>query len=1337
MLAAAEPFSQVSEPLQPGIHLHWALPDALTHGAAAGAGATAVATVDASGAVTGVAVTGGGSGYAHPPLVVFSGSGSGATATAAVDASGVVTSITVDSGGANYHSAPAVSVQPALGFPSAPNRWLVVRMISDSVGARSSHTAWVVESDRLWDAEPGSPAAGANAASIAAPIRPDPMSADNRAFRQQGWVTPLAEWVERGDASSSTAHTAIGYGSPTYAASYRDCPNVFGFWDVLDDLATPGSAWDAAHPADARLAYVVVGWHSTPAADPLTPLGDADWTTFGETLASLKWSIAAPPDGAAVPTAALYHGTVSGLTWDPGRVYVAPRPQTPVQVAVGNNLPEALAALLAAELPDQPNVDQILTALQMGLLSRLDVTGALPAGRLADFEEALHAGQFRPSPGGTIWLVTRGDAAGSAGGPPSAELADAAAQLGATLPAALAAQLNRLNSTQQAADEQAGEIVARRAQIFADWYKYMCLEWDSATTGAGRTAAPDEADQVTPAAAKAYITTEVAALDAELARLELLRGATAPTGDDPGGVQYQLGRLANDLATTWAAEGLRIDVVGAPRYWQPNDPVVILAGDDLLPPLRHGQDGRDQADLTLRCRRAGEVIATMHVAAGAVVEVTAVQVLAAAGAPQLDGAMQALLAEAVFIDPDQTWLLAAAAAAAGAHGVGAAIAAAQAILVSASGPQGSGAVTFSGSAPSPIGINRWTANPWLPITMEWHAEYVDPLLAAAGYRPDHLAGNFAWDDDDIDLVAEAAVPVTMPAGDTYRGTVALSGNTDVNLRGQISRYLANNPTSEYTAQLTVLRDMPMLATMAQALSGFADALLMRRQTLQLPVGDPLAIKRDRARAVFSNVAVCHAVEDQNRSAPLPGNAYHPIRAGLLRLSGVRIVDAFGQVRDVDVGTVLASPTLQAPGGSTTMVLPPRLTQPARLLMRLLSADDDQVEMNVHPATTPICGWVLFNHLDDALMIYDASGTPLASLNGHGAFCRGAPGDQATFGATAATIFAAANPHLRAFVQSITGPAALAELLGVIDRATTVIDPAASKQNVGLSVLIGRPLAIVRASLDLDLAGLPALDQSWRAFAAAIAGACGSTTSTQCGPYDPASRDVAAFTDVDIAVQLGDLSNVDDGVVGYFVDDAGGPATFYAASAPVSGTSFVRRPTRDTLRVRRGTRVSAAARDDARRPARAHPRVHRDPARQVDRHPPGHVRGGAAAPGRDVPHRTAPRPGLGRGAAAARRARLRLDVVERRTLGMGGDDAGPAEPARPVPRPAPAAARGMVAARTDHTRPAGPGGRIPPCLSSPSPTPPRHPHLRSPSATRATSRSSTPAPGPRTTTSCWR
>ena len=65
--------------------------------------------------------------------------------------------------------------------------------------------------------------------------------------------------------------------------------------------------------------------------------------------------------------------------------------------------------------------------------------------------------------------------------------------------------------------------------------------------------------------------------------------------------------------------------------------------------------------------------------------------------------------------------------------------------------------------------------------------------------------------------------------------------------------------------------------------------------------------------------------------------------------------------------------------TSNIYLAPRITQPSRLLFRWLSASNDEVEMNAHPATSPICGWVIFNNLERGLAFYNSQGVALGSL----------------------------------------------------------------------------------------------------------------------------------------------------------------------------------------------------------------------------------------------------------------------------------------------------------------------------------------------------------------------
>ena len=72
--------------------------------------------------------------------------------------------------------------------------------------------------------------------------------------------------------------------------------------------------------------------------------------------------------------------------------------------------------------------------------------------------------------------------------------------------------------------------------------------------------------------------------------------------------------------------------------------------------------------------------------------------------------------------------------------------------------------------------------------------------------------------------------------------------------------------------------------------------------------------------------------------------------------------------------------------------------------------------------------------------------------------------------------------------------------------------------------MGRPLAVVRASLDLQVRGLPAVNQDWGAFARDV--------RTRV-------RDDSGFTRVRFPVRLGERARLEDGLVGFWREDSTG------------------------------------------------------------------------------------------------------------------------------------------------------------------------------------------------------
>ena len=126
-----------------------------------------------------------------------------------------------------------------------------------------------------------------------------------------------------------------------------------------------------------------------------------------------------------------------------------------------------------------------------------------------------------------------------------------------------------------------------------------------------------------------------------------------------------------------------------------------------------------------------------------------------------------------------------------------------------------------------------------------------------------------------------------------------------------------------------------------------------------------------------------------------------------------------------------------------------------------------------------------------------------------------------------------DAHLAAFIAGFEkgGTGFLSEFIETVDRAKATIDIPDFRPGQSIAFLMGRPLALVRASLRLELEGNPAYDQSWAAFGAA---------------------ETRGFDRVGFPVVLGDLENLRDGLVGFFRDDE---PVFY--SAAVGGADMAR------------------------------------------------------------------------------------------------------------------------------------------------------------------------------------
>lgn len=1034
----SQPFQNENLRLKPGVHLHWALPDALTKG---------------------------------------------------------------------------IQTPDGAAFPAAPNRWLVTRSGKNPSGQYEVDKQWVVESDYLYPE-----GVGDQAGSVNIPYPPDKAKDERQPYRYLGRNMPLSAWKESfPEAQYLEILTAVGYGEPTFAAFYPNCHSIFGFHD--DDF--PGDLPDG-------LRYDVAGWYSDTNSDYVAKF-KTDFTadfkqrnnqktpTPDELKAALmeqaRWTFDAA-GSAEFPDQTLCYARVTfGPQGNPGDG--AADSDSGVSIAVGNTGTEALSAYLASLIVKEPPAANSPSPEK----AKANLEDQLEAAQLSDhiehrqldvgpkFVEARHEKGFTAVPAGFLWQVTPDTQ------DRQADATNAGAQAQITLPITTAHLLHDLNLCQQEYDRSLDEIESMRRQLFSDWYKYQICAYPPEDA---RDEYPniDEVKHYLEVKGVAPLKRKIEATGSIRIGLTGDKVVAATDGSSAGSLAVKLKNAIADLQQAvddyntnpevqQANAVYKLKQVPAPRYWQPNEPVVLLAGPAIKRIVRHGEDGRLNEDGLLDC----------HVMEKAVARIAVVG--------------DAILQKMNQLDPGQ-------------NGV-------------------------------KIGFSVRTEQPWHPFLLEWEVE-VFPVESQCNhhpesgrYAPDFIAGNYNLAENSVDLSVKPGKGAITRAANVYTGVSILTPHAGVQLKASLEDYLQKQLLSDYCEARKIqqpekpddffksnLADIltwykttkcatnrPILCdiirayelltsenfyTLAQSLGGFNDALLMHKQTLQLAVADPLGFSEYQSFAERVRDAVGASI----RSAPEPEDDFNPIRNGALKIKHLRLVDTFGRYLDLKCDDVVTTEALKLAGAPDLIALPPRLAQPSRFNFRWLSASDDDQEMNDHPATTPICGWVLPNNLDNSLMIYDGDGKALGSVN-RSARWESAPG---SFPQLAASDIP--NRHLKRMVKYILdqGSAFLNDFISAVDNALENIEPENYAQHPELALLMGRPLALVRASLNLELQGPPALHQGWEAFRHDLS---------------RINRDTNDFDHVRFPVRIGEYRQFNDGLAGYWREEGEGYEgnSFYA------------------------------------------------------------------------------------------------------------------------------------------------------------------------------------------------
>ncbi len=1084
------PFQNGGQDAKPGIHLHWRLPKALTHGQqqallfAVYQGVQAIVTGLQQAAIAPeLASAFTANGLPQPAASISVGPATnGDTSNWLIvdwpNARRYLVGIKLDGQGREYLSVADAN----LAFPEVPNRWLVTRFQPGmtKVDAKS----WIIESDVI------------NAAnSVASYLDPKSQNlSSSGVVCKIGNVEVLtASWSDAGTGKAMFLR-AIGPGDVTFSAYAPAVENVFSFVDT-----------DATQlPDNTPLTYVIAGWYANAAFDPLNnPLPEVATQEFLALMKALNWDIAGIDDiddyTGPIATQSVYHGMVHSLVWQTRTMPTGQDTEIPqdiantVKVAIGNTSVEALTALIGATSGNQAIDLTLLEALQYGVLDAVDQV----AGRTLVADKMRQA-RYGTKSGGLSWEIVASEQQGGA--------------LAATAPPDLTAYaegLATLNQQQQALDEKQRELMALQWTLYARWWKNQNYN----VLGLGPTAPPDNMDTI--ALALQEQSSEYQDLVASIQKLQQEIAAAYSNGSVPLPTSAT---AINQFATNVLKlpGSLVLKAVNAPRYWQPRDPVVLVSG----------VTGAQDSSVQLRCRTAGQLVSGL--------KINNITVTAAGEAsfiplpianPNIPGLVAALCQEAYFLDPANAENIAKNLFKGNVQ---------QADVIKAVAASGWADATSFG--PVPVAVTSWK-QPWMPLFLEWSIKWF-PTYAQNGQNSPWIFNRDEWkfDGDDYDWNG-TSLDESILIG--YSGRTILSSHAIINFESRLRDFINKSkpPRLDLEKLDALVKAMQSWGILSQSLSGLHEQFVTRSVSQSWPpIGDVAAL----IQAQY-DVSPDPTKSDKDTDyGPVPPT-FFPQMGGFFVIDDIGIVDAFGQ--SISLMPANNNPT----GGVSSAFTPIRsqqvtptkaniavgdytpaqfvkqafgLVQPAKLEMRWVDAARDDAEVGLAAGANPVCGWLLPNHLDEAISFYDQAGKLLgelrASADNSGTTWYPAPDSQTPITDPADI----PNAHLSKMVTGLmaaqrASSATLDNFMKVIDETLWLVDPIGARSDSDMSVLIGRPLAVVRLKFGLDLEGPAYSNQSWA---------------------DTFTADDNGVTSTGFALRLGSQAVREDELIGYFSDE---------------------------------------------------------------------------------------------------------------------------------------------------------------------------------------------------------
>ena len=1013
-----------------------------------------------------------------------------------------------------------------------PDTWLVTRFIGGVVKVPSIES-WIIESNYYSDT--ANKENGLD--SIAIPGNLSDLSAPGASTCYYlGRQMLFENWANSGSYENTYLDplTAFGHGLAHFSGYYPNCSSVFGAADAFSGSNADDTEYSCS--------YLVVGWfRNYQQNDP------ASIYKLQDLLKTYNWNLkSVPPDQLPENVArTLYVGRVSGVQYPDQNT--TPK-SDPSQIAIGASTTSAVSALVANVVGQDPAeveaVEKIVHAIQYGREDWLDQLDGI-----SELEDLFHWASFAAEAPGTITTIKSLSQSDDALAPP--------------LPESVAVKYYALYQTQLELLAKRREGDSMLQQLFLDWQNYI----QKAASGSSSDVLDPMISAIgIPDSSTGFNLSSKSDYATAMACYQAVVSLKAQS-------ETQIGDLNNALAEAKLSEIYTLKESSENPFYHPQDPAVAFWGDVFESPDRTDAGVALDVRLSNQLPTALTLCGSIFNTADQSVDVSKLIIPDFTNVTQssfpAQAVMTAIATEAVLIDPNQVANILQATQQATA--TDSEISVLKEELSKVFGDKTSTLLTYSDSdgaleLPDAISNNAWNKNPWLPLFLAWEISYAPfpDSPAQENYTSDAISSRFRLNADETELVLNSASAIDGTNHNTYTGIGFINPNHGYILANTISDFIKDHPKNEDNDELNeAVTDLKSKPVFTATLDNLTNQLLQLSNAPQLTPVDVVNDKpgtsyytftQNTGKVLRSNGSLSGkphtALGLAQLNDPTSFSGFSPIRAGDAWISKLYVVDAFGQQRDLIGDGVsqtlftdsdLAPPSpLPANTGKANFWLPPRLAQSSRLNFNWVSPYSTQettyIENETQPVSNPIRGWIQINLLNHGLLTYTSSGDSLVEIYSkeNALFYRTIPNSILTSdicaptGPIDATFFRALNTvHVDSefigFLENLSKVAFSSEgsfslWLEDLNERNSLIVSKNGTLDPATAAIKGRPLAICRVALTMELSGSPFADQSPQAFTQFV---------------DSQEHLTKGVSDVEFPVRLGDITRFNDGTFGYF------------------------------------------------------------------------------------------------------------------------------------------------------------------------------------------------------------